>query len=261
MDLYKIGFLTVRLIDVFDVLIVSIFFYQLIFFLRGTRAVQMLFGVVILVIFSMFSSWAQFKGLSWIMSKVATVGVVLFIVLFQPEIRRTLMKIGQYRLKEYFIKEVVIVPVNEIVRGVAAIMERNLGALILVEKHEGIKTIIENGVLLDSEISAEILETIFFNKTPLHDGAVVIQGNKIKAAGCVLPIDQDLSADHRSLGMRHKAGLSMSQESNVISIIISEETGRVSIAFQGHLEKDVDIKILARKIRGYLSIFSKADNA
>ncbi|MFP4521549.1 MAG: diadenylate cyclase CdaA [Fibrobacterota bacterium] len=253
MELYRIGFLDIRLIDLLDITIVTVFFYQLISFLKGTRAVHMLFGVILLIIVSFASSWAQLKGISWLMSRLATVGVVLFIILFQPEIRRSLMRLGQHRIKEYFIKEEVILPIREITKGIDAVIERRLGALILIEKSPAIRTIVETGVILNAEISAELIETIFFNKTPLHDGAVVIQGKKITAAACVLPINPDLKPGDPQMGMRHKAGLSITLESNVLAIIVSEETGGISVAYNGEMRRNIDRKNLDGYIRNYVS--------
>ena len=237
------NFSTALIIDVLDVLIVSFLLFQLFSLMKGTRAVHMFFGLIVLFILSVIAQWLDLIAVNWLVSSLRTVWVIAFVIIFQPELRRALSSMGQNR----FLRRFVSVPesgvIPEIIKSVTRLTDKKIGALIVLEKDMGLKNFSETGTMVDAKVSAELLETIFTPPTPLHDGAVIIQNDRVVAAGCILP----LTHDHRvaaALGTRHRAALGLSEESDAIVVVVSEETGKIAYAHNGKLHRKVELNQL-----------------
>ena len=229
------------LADLVDILIVSIFFYYFFQIFKGTRAVQMLFGFAVLFGLNVVSNWWDFQVVNWIFTNLLTIGVLSIVILFQPELRRALTRIGS-SASHFNFRSLLFHPdelqsmVKEIVTAMEELSSNRCGALIVFEQKVGLKTFIDTGTKLDAAISSRLIKNIFFPNSPLHDGALIINQNRLSAAGCTLPI---LAAGDdpkgKKFGMRHKAAKSLSGESDALVVVVSEETGDLSLAHRGKL--------------------------
>lgn len=229
---------------IIDIIIVIFLIVKVVKILKGSRAMQLIKGILFLIIITWLSGIFNFQILNYILTTIMTYGVILLIVLFQPELRRALEQLGSSnKWTKYFGLEKDIISktkegIYKIVLAVVELSKNKTGALIVIERDIKLKEIISTGVTLNAEISPQLLVNIFTPNTPLHDGAVVIKDNKIAAAACMLPLanDEDIA---RELGTRHRAAIGMSKESDAIIIVVSEETGRISIAKEGTLIADL----------------------
>ena len=226
-----------------DIAIVIFLVYKFVKILKGSRAWQLLKGIVLLIAVTVLSSWLHFYVLNYILTSIMTYGVLVLIVIFQPELRRALEQLGSNKFTRFFgiDKDIATKTKEDIYKIVIATSELALsktGALIVIERDIQIKDIISTGIALDAEVSPQMLVNIFAPKTPLHDGAVVISSNKIAAAACMLPLanDRDIA---KELGTRHRAAIGISKESDAIAIVVSEETGKISVAKDGTLIADL----------------------
>ncbi|MCX7919956.1 MAG: diadenylate cyclase CdaA [bacterium] len=237
--------------DILDILLVTALFYGIIKFLRGTRSVQVIQGLIILVIATLLISFIaqrlELTTIAWIINKFWTVWLVALIVIFAPDIRRTFAQLGQQRFFRRFFRpeEQFII---EIVQAVSTLAKKKHGALIVFERDTGLQEYMESGVKLDSSIVSELILSIFTPYSPLHDGAVILQGNRIAAAGCLLPLTQETNLS-RELGMRHRAAIGLTEETDALVIVVSEETGSISVARGGKLTRDLDPQSLRRLLR------------
>jgi diadenylate cyclase len=231
------------IVDVLDILIVSFLLYRLFSLMRGTRAVSMFFGLIVLFILSVVAQWFNLIAINWLVSSLRTVWVIAFVIIFQPELRRALALLGQNRLIGRFVRQSSSGVIPEVVRGVGHLAEKQIGALIVFEKDMGLKNYIETGTPVDARVTSEMLETIFTPPSPLHDGAVIIQNDRIVAAGCILPLTQDQRLAP-ALGTRHRAAMGLSEESDAITVVVSEETGTVAYAQDGKLHRKIDLNTL-----------------
>lgn len=243
-------------IDIFDILIVAFLFYRLFMLIKGTRAVQMFTGLFLLIIVSLVAKWLNLNALNWILSSLKTVWVIAFVILFQPELRKALSQLGQNRFIGLFLKEEETGTVSEIVKACHQLAQKSIGAIIVIEQDVGLKNYIETGTALDAKVTSELLITLFTPPSPLHDGAVIIEKNRIVAAGCILPLSSNPRLG-RSLGTRHRAGLGLSEETDAIVIIVSEETGMISLAIEGKLKRKLDINTLRNDLIGNIGIKAK----
>lgn len=233
-----------------DIAIVVFLAYKILKLTKDSRAWQVLKGILLLLIVTWLSGVLRLNILHAILDKVISFGVLALIIIFQPEIRRALEQLGSKKLRKYlgFTDDIETKNKEDIYKIVIAAEEmskRQIGALIVIERDIGIKDIIDTGIAIDADVSPQLLTNIFVPKTPLHDGAVVISHNKIKAAACMLPLasDQDIA---KELGTRHRAGIGISKESDAIVVIVSEETGKVSIAKDGNLVENVSEEMLKK---------------
>jgi len=247
-SLYNNPFLFVM--SILDIIIVAFLLYALFKMFKGTRTWQLLKGILFLILATFISDILKLKILNYILSSIMTYGVFMLIVIFQPELRRALEQLGTNKFSKYFeVDDEVNRKIKENIYKIAiAAMELSktgTGALIVIEKDIKIKDIISTGIVMNSEISPQLLVNIFEPKTPLHDGAVVISNHKIAAAACMLPLadDKDIA---RELGTRHRAAIGISKESDSIVVVVSEETGKVSIAKDGTLIADVREDVLKK---------------
>lgn len=236
MILYSWGFWQV----VLEILFLWIIYYSLFVFLKGTRALAVMKGLFLLIAIFFISEIADLVVMNWILKKLLAIWLIALIIIFQPELRRGLATIGQFGL--YPRKEQVI---DEISKAVESMSKRKVGALIAIERDVGLKHYIETGVKLDSHVSSELLCTIFMPNTALHDGGVIIKEGRIVAATCLFPLSQDLSLS-KELGTRHRAALGLSEETDAVVIVVSEETGGISLAISGRLNRDLDRESLSR---------------
>lgn len=236
---------------VIDIVIVLFLIVKVVQILKGSRAMQLIKGIIFLIIITWISFIFNLRILNYILTTIMTYGVILLIVLFQPELRRALEQLGSSnKLTRYFGLEKDIISktkedIYKIVLAVTELSKNKIGALIVIERDIKLKEIISTGVNINSEITPQLLVNIFTPNTPLHDGAVVVKDNKIAAAACMLPLasDEDIA---KELGTRHRAAIGMSKESDAIIIVVSEETGRISIAKEGTLIADLKEEALKK---------------
>ena len=232
--------------DLADILLVAIVIYQLLKMTRDTRGSAVLKGLMLLLVVVGVSSLLGLTALNWLLMQVLNNGALVLVILFQPEIRKALEQIGRgarIETKRQGDQEEATRIVSEIVQCATKLSRRRVGALIVFEQKTGLKDIIENGISIDSRISAGLLENIFEPNTPLHDGAVVIRGSRIMSAACILTLTEASGISH-DLGTRHRAALGVSETTDAIALIVSEETGIISVARGGKLNRHLDAKAL-----------------
>ena len=232
MTLFKIGFLTITLIDIVDLLLVSWLFYKVYIYFKGTRAGQMLAGLVFLMLASFIFNAFGFSASSWLVNQFQTVWVVAFVILFQPELRRLLIYVGQTRFFQRIFRVGTSRTIMSIIEASIQLQERHWGGLIVVQKETGLRSYKEQGTQLKAEVTAPLLVSIFNPSSPLHDGAVIIQNDIIDAAACILPLTESKMIDPE-MGTRHRAALGISEETDAIVVLISEEKARISVAEDG----------------------------
>jgi diadenylate cyclase len=230
----------IRWQDILDILLVAIILYSVLLIIKGTRALKILIGLMILLIGFLLSGYVGLYTMDWLIQSLWAQIVLALVILFQPEIRRTLAKMGEARFLPSLTSAEELRSLEEIVRAAVALANRKIGALIVIEREKILEDFIEVGTPLDAKVSHELLLSIFHPTSPIHDGAVVIRGNRIIAAGCFLPLSLS-AAISKIYGTRHRAGIGLSEETDAIIIIISEETGAISTAVRGKLEKNVDM--------------------
>jgi diadenylate cyclase len=230
------------ILDILDIGLVSLILYRLLLIIKGTKAAQMLIGLGILLLASLASRYLELFTIDWIVQSFFAQIVIAIIVLFQPEIRRALAHMGETQFLT-FTKAEELKSLEEIVRAAISLANRKIGALIVIERDTSLKDFVEVGTFLDARVSKELLMSIFHPTSPIHDGAVIIKGNRIAAAGCFLPIT--LSSElSKSLGTRHRAGIGLTEETDAVALIVSEETGWISMSLDGKLETKLDMGTL-----------------
>lgn len=228
---------------ILDLAIVIFLVVKLVQLIKGTRALQLLKGIIFLILITIVSGILELNILNYILTSFMTYGVILLIVIFQPELRRALEQLGSNKINRFFgidkdIETKTKENIYKIVIAATELAKTKTGALIVLERDIKLKDIMDTGVPIDSEISPQLLVNIFTPKTPLHDGAVVISENRIKAAACMLPLSNDKHVSKR-IGTRHRSAIGMSKESDAIVVVVSEETGKISVAKDGTLIADV----------------------
>jgi diadenylate cyclase len=239
MSLFQIGFLKVTFLDILDILVISFILYKIYFFLRNSRAAQMFVGLAIILIVSLITRLFNMSGMTWIFDSLKTVWLIAFVIIFQPELRRMLIFVGQSRLIRYFIKVSSGKTFDEVIKAAVELSKRRYGALIVMTRDTGIKSITETGIRIQAEVSAPLITSIFNARSPLHDGAIIIQNDIVEAAKCILPLSQSPSLGPH-FGTRHRAALGLAEESDAVILVISEETGRISVALDRQLVQNLD---------------------
>ncbi|AEF93181.1 Conserved hypothetical protein CHP00159 [Desulfotomaculum nigrificans CO-1-SRB] len=236
--------------SIIDILLVTFVFYRFMRIIQGTRAVQLIKGLVVLLLANTVSSWLHLYTINWLLQQVMTALVVALPIVFQPELRRALETLGRGK---FFIKSVSTIKeadrsrmINELVRAVQVLTKNKMGALI-IERVTGLEEYIDTGVKIDGIVSAEFLVNIFIPNTPLHDGAVIIRGDRVTAAACFLPLSENPYIS-KELGTRHRAGIGVTEVSDALAIIVSEETGAISLAADGVLDRMLDESTLKQKL-------------
>ena len=235
-----------QLNDLLDILIVAVLIYQMIMLTRDTRASEVLKGFLLLVGASLLASLLGLTALTWVLKQILSNGALVLVVLFQPEIRRVLEQLGRGAKMEHFQSdgEENQRIISEITQCLTSLSRRRVGALIVFERRTGLKDVMETGTRLDSTISAPLLENIFEPNTPLHDGAVIIRGTRIVSAACMLTTLSESNAITRDLGTRHRAAIGISETTDALVLIVSEETGVISMARDGKLTRHLDAKAI-----------------
>ncbi len=232
---------TVHWYDALDILIVAFIIYKIIDLIKGTRAVQMVVGLVVLFVVSVLSQKLHLVTLHWILTSFLSSIILVIIVIFQNDIRKALMNMGQtpfFRRVYFFGRESEI---EELSRGIASLSGRKVGALIILERNTGLRDYVEKGVQLDAKISGALLVSIFNKESPIHDGAVIISEGRIAAAACFLPLTQDPGLE-KEMGTRHRAAIGLTEENDAVAIVVSEETGGIRFAMGGKLSRKMDEK-------------------
>jgi len=229
-------FRSIQLKDVIDILVVAFLIYRILLLLQGTKALQMLAGLTVIILLYFFSEILELLTLNWILHTFMSSLLILIIIVFQDDIRKALAKIGTVPIAR--IQTEYSFGIEEVVKAVTKLAEKKVGALIVFEREISLKDYLEGAVLLDAKVSEELLISIFNPKSPLHDGAVVISGGKIVAAGVVLPLstNPDIAKD---LGTRHRAGIGITEVSYAVAVIVSEERGEISLAVGGKISRDI----------------------
>lgn len=232
-----------RFQDLIDILIVSVVIYRIFMLVRGTLAAKMLIGVGVLLILSIVSKFLELYTLDWLIQSFWTQIVIVLIILFQPEIRKALAQVGETPLFHRFSSAGEMKTIEEIVKASQSLANKKIGALIVFERDISLSEYIEIGVPLDAKVTKELLVSIFHPTSPIHDGAVIIRGNRVVAAGCFLPLKLGVELS-KSYGTRHRAALGVTEETDAVAVVVSEETGSISLAVGGQLHPNLDMEKL-----------------
>ena len=239
--------------DIVDILIVSIIIYRIILLIRGTRAVQMLLGIVVITIIYFISREFDLLTLNWLLRTFLSSIFLIVIIVFQRDIRRVLTQVGKTPFQKQH--DLVTKDLNEIVKAATHLSRRRIGAIIAIERETGLRDYIESGHSIDAKLTRELLISIFLPASPIHDGAVVVYGGRIHSAGCLLPLSKNPYIAKR-YGTRHRAGIGLSEETDAVIIIVSEETQEISIVLNGSITALRDEETLASELH---RIFIPAD--
>lgn len=244
----------IRITDIIDIVLVAVLIYQLLKMLRETRAIQLVKGIAILFVLMQISAWMNFRTINYLLKNIMQVGLFSVVVIFQPELRSLLERVGRSKVgklidfsgqsrEENSIENMT----DEIVRATVNMSSTKTGALIVLERETKLGDILKSGTVINAEITSALLENIFVPNTPLHDGAVVIRGDRISYAGCLLPLTSNINLS-RELGTRHRAAIGMSESSDAMVIVVSEETGKISVAVNGNLTRNLNGQTLKNAI-------------
>ena len=244
----------IRIRDILDIAIVAYLIYKGVKLVRETRAVQIITGIVVLVIATQLSGWFKLNAVNYILVNTMEVGLVAILVVFQPELRKALEKVGRSTVRSITASqdEKNDSIVMDIVNASSNLSSTKTGALIILERQTKLGDIIKTGVALNSDVTSELLENIFVPNTPLHDGAVIIGDNKIKAAACFLPLTQATNLS-QELGTRHRAAIGITEIADCLSVVVSEETGRISVAQEGKLYRNISLPELEERLKSVLN--------
>ncbi len=244
----------IRITDIIDIVLVAVLIYQLLKMLRETRAIQLVKGIAILFVLMQISAWMNFRTINYLLKNIMQVGLFSVVVIFQPELRSLLERVGRSKVgklidfsgqsrEENSIENMT----DEIVRATVNMSSTKTGALIVLERETKLGDILKSGTVINAEVTSALLENIFVPNTPLHDGAVVIRGDRISYAGCLLPLTSNINLS-RELGTRHRAAIGMSESSDAMVIVVSEETGKISVAVNGNLTRNLNGQTLKNAI-------------
>ncbi len=249
--------MSVTIFDLVDIALVAFLIYRLYMVMEGTIAAQILIGLIIIVAFSFIAQLLNLRAMTWLLSTVRDIWVIAFVVLFQPELRRFLTIVGRSQVIRFFVRFNVAETIDDIVHASMELSKKKIGALIVMTKGTGIRTFIETGIPLQARVSKQLLASIFNPKSPLHDGAVIIKDQLVEAAHCTLPLSTQTQVGDAILGMRHRAALGISEQSDAVTIVVSEETGTISVAHDGQLIRGLHQESLTHKLRDLFDEGSK----
>ncbi len=247
--------------DALDILLVAFVIYRVLALFQGTRAVQITIGLGVLAAAAVLARALGLTSLGWLLDHFWSFWVVALIVVFQPELRRALGWIGQGSLLQRLTGNTErALAVDEVARAADSLAARRIGALLVLERATGLRQWAELGVALDALVSADLLTSLFLPYSPLHDGAVIVQGGRVVAAGCFLPLSRNAQIG-RALGTRHRAALGIAEDTDAVAVVVSEETGRVSLAVAGGIEAVEDAAALRRRLGELLDVTERRDAA
>lgn len=257
--LFHIGFLEIRFLDIIDMILVGLVIYQLYRLVKGSLAFNIFIGLLIIYLVSLVVRSLDMELLSGILGQFIGVGVIALLIVFQPEVRRFLLYVGKgsrfgresiwskMSVRNWNVSTQREMTVNSIIKAVDNLSKTKTGALIVYTFASRLQFIANTGIILESKVSSRLLESIFYKNSPLHDGAVIITDNKIVAAKCVLPVSENPDIP-QSYGLRHRAALGMSEHSDALTIVVSEERGHISYAYEGHIHQDIAASELKEKL-------------
>ncbi len=239
------------ILDLIDILIVSFLIYRVLIYLSRTKALRILFGIMFILLISVVAKLLNLYTLSFIFNNFITIGIFALIVIFQPEVRRILAKIGERQFGIFTSRQEAERVIDEIVRACARMSEDRIGALMVIEREINVDNYIDAGTVIDAKLSKELIVTVFWPGTPLHDGAVIIKGDRIQKAGAFLPLSLNPNLP-QTVGTRHRAGIGITEETDAVAVIVSEETGAISVSYSGKLVKEVAPQKLRKMLTGLL---------
>ena len=242
--------LTFNILDVLDIILVAFGIYHILKLVKGTRAMQMFIGLIFIFLITFSANIMHFTALSWILHSLKTVRILAFVIVFQPEIRNALTMLGKSRIVQFFYEHDRKTFIDEIVRSVQKLSDNGTGALIVIEGRVGLKNIMDSGIKINAELNSDLIVSLFNKKAPLHDGAIIIKDEKIVAASCILPLSENPLPDI-NLGTRHRAALGLSEQTDALIIIVSEERRTISIAYKSKLRREIDTISLKKEIRTF----------
>lgn len=227
---------------VIEVILLAVIYYVILLFIRGSRTVQLLKGLLLIVALLIITQQMGLLTVNWIITKILPLSVLALLIIFHPELRMGLARLGQFgaALREEKV-------CDEIVKAVTVLSKKKIGALIAIEREVGLRNYVESGVPLYSRVTSELINTIFMPNTPLHDGGIIIEGGTIASAGCLFPLSQDPRLS-KTMGMRHRAAIGLSEETDAVVIVVSEETGAISLAIGAKLTRDIDRENLLKSL-------------
>ncbi len=259
MELFHWEFISITLRDIVDVGVVSFLLYLFFSFLKGSRIVTMSLGIIFMALIWVVANLAGLDTLNFIFTKILSFGAILLIIVFQPELRATLIRLGNVSILTAFSDKSNHTVIEEIVLAVESLKHLKMGALIVLERNVGLNDISQGGVVINADVNSDLIENIFFKDSPLHDGAIIIKGEKVVAASVVLPLEdipKGFSDKYNHSGLRHRAGMGITKETDAVSIILSEETGLISVVEYSNIKplklsqlKDVLIEIIEEENR------------
>ena len=238
MELFKIGFLPVSFLDILDIGIVALIFYMFYLRIKDTRAMQLFTGLLILLVALLIAGWVQLNALHALINFFGGVWLIGIVVIFAPELRRLLIQIGRWSVMSMFYQRPIQKTTEEVVTAARRLSELKYGALIVITRNTQLGRVVDTGTIINAEVSYQLLVNIFTPGAPLHDLAVVIQGDRIAAANCLLPLSESRDID-RSIGSRHRAALGITEESDAVVVVVSEETRAISLAVDGKLIRNL----------------------
>ena len=251
-----------RVRDLLDMAIVGFVFYKILTLMKSTRAASLLKGVLVFLAALMLSYILQMRSITFIMRSLVSWGVLALVILFQPEIRRILEEVGSRRFIAFFSRTeagtAVEQAIDQTVLACTEMSQSRTGALIVFERENLLDDMVRSGTVLDAAVSSELLKNIFFVKAPMHDGAVIVRNGRVLGAGCMLPLSKNVNLS-RDLGMRHRAGIGMSEHSDAVVVIVSEETGSISAAMGGMLKRHLSPEVLRKVLEAELITDDKPD--
>ncbi len=228
-----------------EILIFWCGYYLLLVYIKDSGMAQALKGLVVLVAMFFISEWFRLETIAWVLSHLFQISIIGFLIIFHPELRRGLTRIGQSPLFKMFLKEEKLI--DEITKSVVTMAKHKTGALVAIEREVALKPYIESGIALDAVLTSELLMTVFMPNTPFHDGGAIIQGGRVVAVGCLFPLSQSQKLS-KTLGTRHRAGLGLSEETDALVIVVSEETGVITLMDNGKMTRDIDEEHLRQSL-------------
>ncbi len=244
------AFTNIRLLDILDISIVAFIIYRTILLIKGTRAVQMILGLAVILMLYMASRIGDLHTLNWFLSSFLSSIILVIVVIFQNDIRRALLHVGRNPFFGGMTFREESEVIDELVKACVALSNRKIGALIAIERETGINDILESGTAIDARVSGELIRAVFMPSSPIHDGALVVQQGRLTRAGCFLPLSRGVNLA-KDLGTRHRAALGLTELVDAVAIIVSEETGKISVAVNGGMTRNLDVTSL-KKVLGRL---------
>lgn len=229
---------------IIELLLLWYVIYMILLFVKGTRSEQLLKGLVIIGLIFLITQQLGLQAINWALTRLVPISIIALVIVFQPELRRALAQLGQFGIHQENVEAI-----DEISRAAADLSRKKIGALIVLERESGLKSYIETGTAIDARVSGSLIASLFVTQSPLHDGAIIIQSGRIAAAGCVLPLPEEERGAIRHLGMRHRAAIGITHETDAVSVVVSEETGTISVASAGRLTQNLDEDTLAKSLK------------